>query len=78
MLEDSITKDLVDSFPVSSDQALLIQVYEVAFDLLSSGRGMLSASKVITNLVPLHLLKAVTKSLQLLQLALTQQLFDDL
>lgn len=78
MLEDSITKDLVDSFPVSCDQALLIQVDEVAFDLFSCSRGMLSTGKVITNLVPLHLLKAVTKGLQLLHFAFAQQLFDDL
>lgn len=77
VLEDSVSEDLVDHFPVARDQALLVQVDEVAFDLLIGGIDRLTVRKIITNLVALDLLKRVAECLKLLQLALAQQFLDD-
>ena len=76
MLEDSVAEDLVDGLPVARDQALLVEVDKVAFDLLCGGGGMISACEVVANLVALDLLQAVAEGLQLLELTFAQQLFD--
>ena len=57
MLEDVVTEDLVDLLPVSSDQTLLVQVDEVALNLLRSSFMRNTTGQVITNLSPLDLLE---------------------
>lgn len=78
MLEYSVTQNLVDHLPVARNQALLVKVDEVALDLLGIGFLGHSTGQIIANLIALHLFERVAECLKLLELALTQQLLNDL
>ena len=80
MLEESVSQDFVNLFPVARNQALLVQVDEVALDLLVVGLDAYVASfhQIVSDLVSVDLLERVAESLQLLKLAFTEQLLDNL
>ena len=75
MLKEGIAQDLVHTFPIAGNQALLVQVDKIALDLLIvlglSVPVVDAAHKIVPYLVPLNLLKRVAKSLQLLHSTFT-------
>ena len=77
MLEDGVAKHSIDGFPVPRDQALFVQVDEIALDLLVIvfiHRCLVllaSRGQIVTNLATLHLLEGVAERLQLLDALLS-------
>ena len=55
MLEELITKNLVDTLPISRDQALLVEVNEIALDLLRGWVNLDSIHQVVADLITLDL-----------------------
>jgi len=80
VLEEGIAEDLVDALPIARDEALLVEVDEVALDLLA-GIGLScvgdTVHQVVADLIALHLLQGIAKGLEFLELTLSEQLFDD-
>ena len=76
MGKERVTHDLVDGLPVSRDHALLVQVNEVALDKLGVVGSALRMCLLQQVAIPLF--EGVAEGLQLLQLLLSEELFDDL
>ncbi len=77
VLKESISQDFVDLFPVACDQALLVQIDEVALNLLLIVIHLATVLEVVSDLVAMDLLEGVAESLQLLQFSLAQKFFND-
>ena len=84
--EKIITHHFVNNFPIARNQALLIQVDVVAFyHFLHALRPVAVClmdfspltDQMISDLIPVHPLQRVTKSLQTLRFSLPQKLLND-
>ena len=80
MLKKRISQNLVNLFPVAGDQALLVQVDKIAFDLFSARLVLVLVDtailEIVSDLVAVDLLQGVAKGLQLLKLALAEKFFN--
>ena len=70
VLKESISQDFVHLFPVACDQALFVQIDEIALDLLLIVVDRSTILEVVSDRVAVDLLERVAESLQLLQFAL--------